>query len=126
MSTIQVFQVESDRHYQEIFREEGSKMDYNEPLHALELWYASVCDGDWEHTYGIKIGTLDNPGWAIDIDLFETSLEGKHLERVIIDRTEEDWVQYWVENGVFKGRGGVKNLSEMLRLFADWKAAHTS
>lgn len=33
----------------------------------LQEWYIQNCDGDWEHCYGIKIGTLDNPGWSIDI-----------------------------------------------------------
>jgi len=47
-------------------------MDHIDPLRALEDWYASVCDGDWEHTYGVKIGTLDNPGWTVDIDLRQT------------------------------------------------------
>jgi hypothetical protein len=28
----------------------------------LEAWYASRCDGEWEHGYGISIETLDNPG----------------------------------------------------------------
>jgi hypothetical protein len=92
-----------------------------DPLHALEDWYASVCDGDWEHTYGIKIGTLDNPGWTVEIDLRETALEHGQLERVAIERTEDDWVQCWIENGVFKGCCGVRNLSEVLQLFDEWK-----
>jgi hypothetical protein len=24
---------------------------------ALERWYVSPCDGDWEHSYGIRIDT---------------------------------------------------------------------
>lgn len=30
----------------------------------LQKWYKSQCDGDWEHEYGIKIETVDNPGWS--------------------------------------------------------------
>ena len=26
----------------------------------LEEWYKSQCDGDWEHLFGVEIGTLDN------------------------------------------------------------------
>lgn len=37
-------------------------------------WYVRECDDDWEHSYGVKIDTLDNPGWTIAIDLRETSL----------------------------------------------------
>jgi hypothetical protein len=31
----------------------------------LEQWYFRQCNGDWEHTHGIIIETLDNPGWAV-------------------------------------------------------------
>jgi hypothetical protein len=47
-----------------------------DPLTQLERWYLSQCDGDWEHTHGIVIGTLDNAGWSLTIDLLETPLEG--------------------------------------------------
>jgi hypothetical protein len=32
-------------------------------LNELQVWYGAQCNGSWEHTYGIKIETLDNPGW---------------------------------------------------------------
>jgi Immunity protein 53 len=35
----------------------------------LEDWYETQCDGDWEHQHGLKIDTLDNPGWQVQIDL---------------------------------------------------------
>jgi hypothetical protein len=31
-------------------------------LEWLMRWYAAHCDGEWEHTYGVVIDTLDNPG----------------------------------------------------------------
>jgi hypothetical protein len=31
-------------------------------LRWLQDWHAGQCDGDWEHSYGVDIGTLDNPG----------------------------------------------------------------
>jgi len=31
----------------------------------LETWFASMCNGDWEHTYGITLETVDNPGWLL-------------------------------------------------------------
>ncbi|MEU4549059.1 Imm53 family immunity protein [Nonomuraea dietziae] len=46
------------------------------PLTSLQSWYASCCDDDWEHSYGVTIGTLDNPGWCMKIDLVDTSLAG--------------------------------------------------
>ncbi|MEW1657997.1 Imm53 family immunity protein [Streptomyces sp. NPDC093707] len=39
-----------------------------DPLSSLTAWYTSQCDGDREHEYGIRIETLDNPGWSVEID----------------------------------------------------------
>lgn len=35
----------------------------------LSEWFASLCDGEWEYSSGIKIQTLDNPGWMATISL---------------------------------------------------------
>jgi hypothetical protein len=42
----------------------------------LQAWYASQCNGDWEHEYGVSIETLDNPGWLLKLDLQETGMDG--------------------------------------------------
>ena len=55
-------------------------------------WFKKHCNGDWEHTYGIRIGTLDNPGWSIKISINETELESKNFTELEINRSEEDWV----------------------------------
>jgi hypothetical protein len=44
-------------------------------LTQLEDWYHAQCNGDWEHGLGVKIETLDNPGWLLMVDLEDTSLE---------------------------------------------------
>jgi hypothetical protein len=31
-------------------------------LPKLQTWYTEECNGDWEHQFGVDIGTLDNPG----------------------------------------------------------------
>ena len=49
-------------------------------LKWLEKWYFSMCDGSWEHFYGVKIDTLDNPGWMVLIDIIDTPLEEKVFE----------------------------------------------
>jgi hypothetical protein len=30
-------------------------------------WYLEQCNDLWEHSYGVKIDTLDNPGWLLVI-----------------------------------------------------------
>jgi hypothetical protein len=44
----------------------------------LQGWYLSQCDGDWEHGHGVDIGTLDNPGWRVEIRVAETELRAGH------------------------------------------------
>src|SRR5687768_6013127 len=38
----------------------------------LANWYAAQCDDEWEHEFGIRLQTLDNPGWNLQIDLVGT------------------------------------------------------
>jgi len=54
--------------------------------------------------WGVKIGTLDNPGWMIAISLNETRAEHRILQKVRIERTEDDWINYWVEKKHFRLR----------------------
>ncbi len=86
----------------------------------LEKWYRQQCNGDWEHAWGIKIETLDNPGWKIAINLNETRAEHRILQRVRIQRLEDDWILYWVEEKAFHAACGPLNLSETIRIFVDW------
>jgi hypothetical protein len=89
-------------------------------LERLESWYSSHCDGDWEHQYGVKIGTLDNPSWHIRIDLTGTKGENKTLDLTKVERAKNDWLQYWIENRKFNVACGPKNLSEAISIFFEW------
>jgi hypothetical protein len=92
----------------------------NELLLWLEEWYLSNCNGDWEHTYGVKIDTLDNPGWSIVIDLDETQFVSKEFLAVEIERSEKDWIFCKIENNKFKAACGCSNLLEGLEIFRKW------
>jgi hypothetical protein len=92
---------------------------------ALERWFAGSCDGDWEHGRGVRINTLDNPGWSVDIELAGTSLSGKAFAPVREERAEHDWMHCWTDAEVFRGRGGPRNLREILALFLSWSGADT-
>lgn len=95
----------------------------SQPFNSLDLisrlqqWYARECNGDWEHSYGISIETLDNPGWMLSIDLSETIWEGLSVERRVIERSASDWVQVEVSKRKFVGSGGPENLGELISLF---------
>jgi hypothetical protein len=47
----------------------------------IQHWYAAQCNGDWEHEFGIRIEAIDNPGWCFEVDIVDTDLEGRTLER---------------------------------------------
>ncbi len=83
-------------------------------------WYHNLCDGDWEHSNGIEIHTLDNPGWSIKISLEETHLKNKKFDIVNLERSENDWVYCSIKNGMFQGFGGPFNLPEILQIFHNW------
>ncbi|MGB7128768.1 MAG: immunity 53 family protein [Candidatus Rhabdochlamydia sp.] len=86
----------------------------------LQQWYQDNCDGDWEHTYGVSLENIDNPGWSLIIDLNETDLEYANFQEIKIDRSEEDWILCTVKNTKFEGRCGVRNLPEVLKVFRHW------
>ncbi|OPG99195.1 hypothetical protein B2I21_07080 [Chryseobacterium mucoviscidosis] len=67
-----------------------------------------------EHSYGVKINTVDNPGWSVEINLTDTCLEDVPFETIEEERNEEDWFYCIVRDGVFHGAGGATNLEEIL------------
>jgi hypothetical protein len=89
-------------------------------LERLQAWYADHCNGLWEHSYGIKIDTLDNPGWTVEVDLNETDLEGHQFEKSFTERSEDDWFFAEREEMKFKVACGPRNLDEALAIFCDW------
>ncbi|MEV6358378.1 immunity 53 family protein [Streptomyces hydrogenans] len=86
----------------------------------VQGWYAAQCDGDWEHEWGVRIDTLDNPGWSVRIDLEETALAEHVFPRLDITRGEDDWVMAWTSDLAFRAACGPGNLTEVLRLFRRW------
>ncbi len=91
-----------------------------ELLEFLQKWYSEQCDGDWEHMNGVRIDTLDNPGWSVDIQLEGTDLQDQRFETRTVKRGDKGWLDCWVENRTFKGRGGPQNLVDILGLFRQW------
>lgn len=86
----------------------------------LMEWYSRQCDGDWEHGNGIDIGTIDNPGWFLKVDLKDTELENKEFKNIKIDRSENNWFFCCVRDKKYEGHGGPLNLSELLQIFEEW------
>lgn len=94
-------------------------------LNAVNEWFQSQCDGDWEHDYGITIETLDNPGWSVEIYLYETELRDKPFEQIDEWNSDQDWILCKVENYFFKGMGDPKKLERILSIFVQWQQSES-
>ena len=86
----------------------------------VQKWYAAQCDGDWEHQNGVSIGTLDNPGWSVAIDLRGTDLEATAFAEVARLEPKRAWIACKVEGNQWKGAGGPHMLAEILATFVRW------
>ncbi len=98
-------------------------------LTRLQEWYLSQCNEDWEHTYGVAIGTLDNPGWSLVIDLMETELADRPfapVEKSVGAESlagDHDWISCKVKDNKFIAHGGPQKLEEMVLVFLSWASA---
>jgi len=92
----------------------------SEILMWLQQWYIDQCNGEWEHQYGIKFDTLDNPGWYVVIDLNYTKLENKFMGKIIRDNGSKDWIICEVKDKQFVGSGDALKLSEIIKTFQQW------
>jgi hypothetical protein len=92
-------------------------MAIGDGLAYLMAWYASHCDGDWEHQFGVTINTLDNPGWHLKIDLAETELEGVRIEDLGADAEATAWARWWSDGSTFEGAAGPASLGDLLDSF---------
>ncbi|WP_433366812.1 Imm53 family immunity protein [Actinoplanes sp. CA-142083] len=53
----------------------------DEYFEFLASWYVAHCDGEWEHEFGVRIETVDNPGWNLRVDIIGTEMEGRIATR---------------------------------------------
>jgi hypothetical protein len=70
-------------------------------LQYLINWYSAQCDEEWEHEFGIRIESLDNPGWNLEVDLGGTVGEGHLLARSRRDLDEGHWITTASDGAVF-------------------------
>lgn len=87
-------------------------------LQRIEDWYRSQCGEWWEHSFGIKIETIDNPGWSVEIDLTDTQLQNVNF-RQEADNGESDWFSIEVKNGTYRGVGDPNKLELILITFLE-------
>lgn len=71
-------------------------------LTSLIEWFSSQCDGNWEHSYGIIIESLDNPGWMVSIDTRDLDTEIKNFDWVKLELENKGWMHYHVKGNRFE------------------------
>ncbi len=86
----------------------------------LQNWFSDQSNGIWEHSFGIKIETLDNPGWKVIIDIDQTALAEKPFNTINVEKNEMDWIVCRIQDLRFEGYCGPQNLGKLLRIFHDW------
>ena len=70
-------------------------------LQRFQQWYKAQCNGEWEHSCGVGIATLDNPGWSLEIDLADTPLQHKMFTEVKRDYEQAtEWITCFLRGKV--------------------------
>ena len=85
-------------------------------LMRLQKWYQSNCNEDWEHSFGVRIDTLDNPGWSVEIDLTDTCLQNGTI-KISEDNGEDDWYIIETKDKKYIGNGDFSKLNKILEIF---------
>lgn len=85
----------------------------------LANWYQEHCNGDWEHQYGVRIDTIDNPGWQVQIDLAETQFENLIIDYQLVEKGEHDWFCYSVKDKLFRAAGDPQKLETLISKFRE-------
>jgi Immunity protein 53 len=83
-------------------------------------WYAAHCVNEWHEEFGIKIETLDNPGWSLKIDIENTTLSERDLVEVKQENSDTDWLIARRNGQTFEAFGGPMNLDDMIEIFLNW------
>lgn len=87
----------------------------------LQKWFAENCVEDWQHFYGVKIETMDNPGWHVEIDLRDTQAENKPFQKISRNlECDSDWLYCNVVNKIFSASCSPNHLVTVLELFKSW------
>ena len=89
-----------------------------ETIKIIQNWYQQNCNGDWEHNFGIKIESLDNPGWHVIIDLVGTNLEGIEVNVDTDTSGQNEWHEISIVDNKYIGVGSPEKLEYILDCFA--------
>ncbi len=97
-----------------------------ELLDRLNDWFISHCDGDWEHGAGIRLSTLDNPGWRLEIEIPDDLYTDPSGFREIVSEwiSDKDWIKIIISGGVYDGVGDPAKLRRIITTYLDLFGSH--
>ena len=95
-------------------------------LDWFQSWYLERANGTWEHERGVRITTLDNPGWALKVDLVGTPFESLPEREIQVEISEQNWIYCKIASGRFEGHGGPLNLATLISTFRKWVASDST
>ncbi len=86
----------------------------------LQTWYKTQCDGEREHQYGVRIDTLDNPGWSVKMQLRLTHFASSPEREIRKERAKNQWIVCRNLNQRFERFGDAQKLTTILQTFRQW------
>ena len=86
-------------------------------LKKIQEWYGQQCNGMWEHSWGVRIDTTDNPGWVVEIDLDQTIYEDEKWDLFFMNESDQNWIRCIKDCRTFRGAGDPSKLEEILDYF---------
>ena len=89
-------------------------------LEWLEDWYQTQCDGDWEHSRGMHLEPLTDPGWSLVINLAGTTAANARPQRLHLDTTGGEWINCSISADQFQGSGDPQKLEQIIGIFRQW------
>ena len=94
----------------------------------LILWYQAHCDHSWEHKHGVRLETLDNPGWLLTVDLVHTDLQGRQMAEVREGTApgghpvSPRWIHCVVSDNQFRGACDPTQVARLFQVFSQFRS----
>ena len=94
-------------------------------LEWLDNWYQQQCNGVWEHRQGVRLQSLEKPGWLLTINLAGTSAVNARPQQWRLDTRGGGWLACSIAGECFEGSGDPRKLEQIIGVFRRWVEAGT-
>lgn len=85
----------------------------------LQNWYYQLCDGEWEHENRIRIESIDNPGWSIEIDISKCGSDILPKSWTLYELSDNNWIGFKIHDHIFYAAGDPFKLELLISLFRE-------